>query len=94
MEKSSLPQLLGEVTKDSVTGFVNDTRFAMEAPGVINDLNTERVEAGLPTIELPSRARIIGESALRNSNGFIGGVVASFVLRTALKNIGKKIPIA
>lgn len=94
MEKSSLPQMLGEVTKDSVVEFVNDTRFAIEAPGVINDLNAERAETGLSEIELPSRTRMIGEAALRGGNNLVGGIIGAVVLKTALRNIGKKMPLA
>ncbi len=91
MEKPNLPQLIGEVTKDSVASFVNETRFALEAPSVINELNAESIEKGRSPIELPSRTRMIGESALRNSNGLIGGIVASVVLKTALRNF--KLPL-
>jgi len=93
MEKSSLPQLLGEVTKDSVTGFVNDTRFAIKAPGVINDLNVERAEKGLPEIDLPSRARLMGDSVAGLGNNLVGGLIGAVVLKTVLKDIGKKIQL-
>lgn len=94
MEKASLPQLVGDVAKESVVGFVNDTRCALRAPGAMYDLNQERLQQGLNEIEMPSSPKIIGESALRNGRDLISGVMAAVIVKTALKDIGRKFPIA
>lgn len=94
MEKASLTQLVGDVAKESMVGFVSDTKFALKAPNAMNDLNQERLQQGLIEVEMPSSPIIIGESVLRNGRNLISGVMAAVVLKTALKDIGRKFPIA